>query len=181
MPERLALHAADRQGTDRCRAKSADIARDASTALSPSVAKHQDPRQAVQVTGGPIPVAAGVVPACVEAECLDRFAVRQAQQPLQHHHRCHDPWGHAAPADLGDRSANSSSANSRSPSRYSSAKSTGTDAAPAQRCRAAPEVALPGGHTGRHPPSRTKNHIDVILPDPGSTGELARPQETPAT
>ena len=84
MPERLALHAADRQGTDRCRAKSADIARDASTALSPSVAKHQDPRQAVQVTGGPIPVAAGVLPACVEAECLDRFAVRQAQQPLQH-------------------------------------------------------------------------------------------------
>jgi hypothetical protein len=57
MPERLALRvAADRQGTDRCRARSAEIARGASTELSPSVAKHQVPRQAAQVTGGPIPV-----------------------------------------------------------------------------------------------------------------------------
>jgi hypothetical protein len=36
------------------RAAPPDIARSASTELSPSAANYQDPRQAVQVTGGPI-------------------------------------------------------------------------------------------------------------------------------
>ena len=45
----------------------------------------------------------GVLPARVEAERLDRLAVRQTLQPLQHHHRGHDPRGHAAPADLGEQ------------------------------------------------------------------------------
>jgi hypothetical protein len=46
---------------------------------------------------------AGILPAGVEAERLDRFAVRQALEPLQHHHRGHDPRGHAASADLGEQ------------------------------------------------------------------------------
>jgi hypothetical protein len=45
----------------------------------------------------------GILPAGVEAERLDCLAVRQPLQPLQHHHRGHDPRGHATPANLGEQ------------------------------------------------------------------------------
>jgi hypothetical protein len=120
--------------------------------------------------------AAGVLPAGVEAERLDRFAVRQPMQPLQHHHRGHDPRRHAAPADGGEQVGEQLVAKQpvallvqQRPDRPLA------DAALAHRRRATPQVRLLGGRPGRHQPSQVKNHIGVILPN------RVTPRKTPAT
>jgi len=126
--------------------------------------------------------AAGVLPAGIEAERLDRFAVRQALQPLQDHHRGHDPRRHAAPADLGEQVGEQLVAKQPVPLAVQHRPDRLlADAALAHRRRATPKVGLPGGRPDRHRPLLHKNHMDVILPDPGSTSELARSRKTPAT
>jgi hypothetical protein len=125
---------------------------------------------------------AGVLPARIEAERLDRLAVRQAPQPLQHHHRGHNPRWHAAPADLG-KQVNKQLIGKQPvtlvvqhrPDRLLA------DPALAHRRGATPQVGLCGGRPDRHRPLQVENHINVILPDPGSTSELAHPRKTPAT
>jgi hypothetical protein len=125
---------------------------------------------------------AGVLPARIEAKRLDRFAVRQALEPLQHHHRGHDPRGHTAPTDLGEQVSEQLVAKQpvtlvvqHRPDRLLA------HPALAHRRRATPQVRLPGRRPGCHRPLPLENHINVILPDPGSTSEPARPRKTPAT
>jgi hypothetical protein len=83
-----------------------------------------------------------VPPAGVEREPVGRLPVRQAFQPLQHHHHGQDRGRHRAAPDRSNRSANSSGGNSRprSPARNRYTDPAGS-AASHQR---APVVGSPG-------------------------------------
>jgi hypothetical protein len=125
---------------------------------------------------------AGVLPAGVEAERLDRFPVRQAPQPLQHHHGGHDPRWHAAPADHGEQVREQligkqpvTLAVQHRPDRLV------PDPALAHRSRATPQVGLLGVVPAVIGHSRIENHIDVILPKTGPTCDHAQSRNTPAT
>jgi hypothetical protein len=103
-------------------------------------------------------------------------------QPLQDHHRGHDPRRHAAPADtceqVGEQLIGEQPVTllvQHRPDRLL------PDPALAHRRRATPQVGLPGGRPDRHPQLPLENHIHVILPDPRPTSELARSRKTPAT
>jgi len=125
---------------------------------------------------------AGVLPARIEAERLDRFAVREALEPLQHHYRGHDPRWHATPANLGEQVREQligkqpvTLAVQHRPDRLL------PDPALAHRRRTTPQIRLLGGRPGCHRPLPLEKHIHVILPDHRSTSEPARSRKTPAT
>jgi hypothetical protein len=108
--------------------------------------------------------AAGVLPAGIETKRLDRFAVRQALQALQHQHRGHNPRWHAAPPDPGEQVSEQLVAKQpvtlvvqHRPNRLLA------DAALAHRRRATPQVGLLGGRPSGHRPLPVENHIHVIL------------------
>jgi hypothetical protein len=99
---------------------------------------------------------------------------------LQHHHRGHDPRRHAAPTDLGEQVSEQlvgkqpvTLAVQHRPDRLLADAASHSAAVPRHR---SPCLGVTPAVIRR---SRTKNHINVILPDPAATSEHARSRKTP--
>ena len=112
-----------------------------------------------------IQTAARVLPAGIKLERLDRFAVRQPEQALQHHHRRHDPRRHRPATRRGEQIGEQliGKQHMAPPVQHSPNRVVGHPATNERR-RALHQISLPRRQPQRHRPTTQENNMPVILP-----------------
>ena len=129
-----------------------------------------------------VQAATRVLPASVELERVDRFAVRQAEQPLQHHHRRHDLGRHRPAARRSEQVGEQLVGEQHMALPVQHRPDRVVLHPPADKAgRALHQISLPRRQPQRHRHTIPESHMPVILPDPSPKREHSRPRKTPAT